>query len=89
MNSYGVLGVYSLADDAIFSTVKPGQTVAAEIVKTPTEVLPSKPTPSAVIQSPEVQKERADFTEASHQDMSVAGAGERVSLPPNLTEIQG
>ncbi|XP_033477754.1 serine/threonine-protein kinase Nek1 isoform X2 [Epinephelus lanceolatus] len=78
----------TICEEEFSSLVKPGQTAAAEIEKTPTEMLPSKPTPSAVIQSPEVQKERADFTEASHQEMSVAGAGERVSLPPNLTEIQ-
>ncbi|XP_034738590.1 serine/threonine-protein kinase Nek1 isoform X4 [Etheostoma cragini] len=67
---------------------KPSMTAAAEILKMPKEALPSKPTPPARVPSPEVQRESEDSTEASHQEMSVAGAVERVTLPPNLTEIQ-
>lgn len=78
-----------VTDEAMFSPDKPQQTAAAEVVKTPKEVLPSKPTASAVIQSPEVQEERSHPTEVSHQETSVAGAVERVTLPPDLTEIQG
>lgn len=83
-----LLGVYSLSYDAIFSLDKPNQMTAAEIVKTSKEELPCKPMSSAVVQSPEVQKESTHTTEASHQEMSVAGAVERVTLPPNFTETQ-
>ncbi|XP_037626465.1 serine/threonine-protein kinase Nek1 isoform X2 [Sebastes umbrosus] len=78
----------TLCEEEFFSPDKPQQTAAAEVVKTPKEVLPSKPTASAVVQSPEVQEERAHPTEVSHQETSVAGAVERVTLPPDLTEIQ-
>ncbi|XP_032382144.1 serine/threonine-protein kinase Nek1 isoform X3 [Etheostoma spectabile] len=67
---------------------KPSLTAAAEILKTPKEALPSKPTPPAVVPSPEVQRESVYSTEASHQETSAASAVERVTLPPNLTEIQ-
>lgn len=76
-------------DDATYAADKPDQPAAAEIVKTPKEVLPCKQTPSAVVQSTEVQKESADTTDSSRQEMSVAGVVERVTLPPNLTETQG
>ncbi|GAA6217836.1 serine/threonine-protein kinase Nek1 isoform X1 [Lates japonicus] len=65
---------------------KPYQAAAPEIVRTPKEVLTPKPTPSA--QSPEVQRESAAPTEASYQEMSVAGTIEKPTLPPNLTEAQ-
>ncbi|KAA8589670.1 hypothetical protein FQN60_013035 [Etheostoma spectabile] len=67
---------------------QPSLTAAAEILKTPKEALPSKPTPPAVVPSPEVQRESVYSTEASHQETSAASAVERVTLPPNLTEIQ-
>uniref|UniRef100_A0A8D0AQ68 non-specific serine/threonine protein kinase n=1 Tax=Sander lucioperca TaxID=283035 RepID=A0A8D0AQ68_SANLU len=75
-------------EEEFSSPDKPSLTAAAEILKTPKEALPSKPTPPAGVLSPEVQKESADSTETSHQEMPVAGAVERVTLPPNLTEIQ-
>lgn len=83
------LAVYSLTDDPIFSPDKPNQTAAVDVVRTPQEELTSKPRPSAVFQSPVVQKESAATTEASLQLMSVASAVEIVTLPPNLTEAQG
>lgn len=78
---------YSLTDDPLLFTDKPYQAAAPEIVRTPKEVLTPKPTPSA--QSPEVQRESAAPTEASYQEMSVAGTIEKPTLPPNLTEAQG
>ncbi len=90
MDGYDAPGVYYIiTGDAIFSSDKPDKTAAAEIVKTPKEVLPSMLTPSAVVQRPEFQKESTRTIEATHQEMSVAGAVERVTLPPNLTETQG
>ncbi|XP_039984827.1 serine/threonine-protein kinase Nek1 isoform X2 [Xiphias gladius] len=65
---------------------KPNQAAVPDIFRTPKEALTSKPTPSAVLQSPEFQRECAAPTEASHQD--VAGTAERMTLPPNLTETQ-
>ena len=79
----------SLTDDAISSLDKPNQTTAAEVAKTPTEVLPSKPTASAAVQSTEVQEESSHTTGASHQQASAAGAVDHVTLPPNLTETHG
>ncbi|KAM9358014.1 serine/threonine-protein kinase Nek1 [Symphorus nematophorus] len=78
----------TICEDDISSPDKSNREAAVEIVKTPKEMLTSKPTSSAVVQSPEVQKEAAQITEASHQEMSVAGAGEREKLRPNLTETQ-
>ncbi|XP_045906162.1 serine/threonine-protein kinase Nek1 isoform X1 [Micropterus dolomieu] len=78
----------TISEEEFSSTDKPDQPAAAEIVKTPKEVLPCKQTPSAVVQSTEVQKESADTTDSSRQEMSVAGVVERVKLPPNLTETQ-
>lgn len=86
---YDVFTLYSFTNKAVFSPDKPNWTAAAESVMTPKEVLPSKPTLSAAVQSPEVQKEKVHTTQASHQEMSVAAAVERVTLPPNLTEAQG
>lgn len=74
--------VYSLTNDTIFSLDKPNQTRAAEI---PKEVMPSKSEPSAVVRSPDVQQESAHTTE----EVSVAAAVERGTLPTNLTETQG
>lgn len=79
----------SLTHDAISSQDKPNQTAAAEVAKTPTEVLPSKPTASAAVPSAEVQKESSHTTGASHQQTLAAGARDRVTLPPNLTETHG
>lgn len=79
----------SLTHDAISSLDIPNQTAAAEIAKTPTEVLPSKPTASAAVPSAEVQKESSHTTGASHQQTSAAGAEDRVTLPPDLTETHG
>ncbi|XP_059197493.1 serine/threonine-protein kinase Nek1 [Centropristis striata] len=78
----------SICEEEISSPVKPHQPAAAEIPKMPKEALPSKPTPPAVVQSPGVQKKSPVPTEASHQEMSVAGAVESQTLPPNFTEIQ-
>ncbi|XP_044054578.1 serine/threonine-protein kinase Nek1 isoform X2 [Siniperca chuatsi] len=78
----------TICEEEFSSPDKPEQTAAAEIVKTPKEVLSCKPTPSAVVQSPEVQKESADATEASRLEMYVASAVEGVKLPPKLSEIQ-
>lgn len=86
-DGYNVPGVYTVTDLAIFSPDKPNQTAAAETVKT--QVLPSKPPLPAMVQSPEAQKESPHTAEASHLEMSVAGAVERGTLPPNLTETQG
>ena len=80
-------GVFSLTDDALFSTDKPNQAAVSEILRIPKEALTSKSMPSAVLQSPEVQKESAAPTEASHQD--VADTAEGVTLPTNLSETQG
>ncbi|XP_042339439.1 serine/threonine-protein kinase Nek1 isoform X2 [Plectropomus leopardus] len=82
------LETVTICEDEFPSPEKTKQTAAAEIMKTPEEVLPSKPTPPAVVLSPEVQKETVDSTEASHQEISVAAAVQRVTLPPNVTEIQ-
>ncbi|KAM8745722.1 serine/threonine-protein kinase Nek1 isoform 1-T2 [Acanthopagrus schlegelii] len=76
----------TICEEDFSSPDKPDQTTAAEVAKTPTEVLPSKPTASAVVQSAEVQKESSHTTGASHQQASAAGAVDRVTLPPNLTE---
>ncbi|XP_070764810.1 serine/threonine-protein kinase Nek1 [Enoplosus armatus] len=73
----------TICEEELCTPDKPDQTAAAELVKTPKEVLPS-----AVVQSPEVHKESAGTKEASHRETSVAGAAERVTLPPNLTETQ-
>ncbi|XP_019133844.2 serine/threonine-protein kinase Nek1 isoform X2 [Larimichthys crocea] len=78
----------TICEEDFTSSDKPNWTAAAESVMTPKEVLPSKPTLSAAVQSPEVQKEKVHTTQASHQEMSVAAAVERVTLPPNLTEAQ-
>ncbi|XP_023269091.1 serine/threonine-protein kinase Nek1 isoform X1 [Seriola lalandi dorsalis] len=67
---------------------KPNQAAAPETVRTPEEVLTSKPTPSAVAQRPEGQEERAASAEASHQEVCVAGTAERLALPPDLTDTQ-
>ncbi|XP_062280769.1 serine/threonine-protein kinase Nek1 [Scomber scombrus] len=77
----------SICEEEFSSLDKPDQTLTAEVVRTPEE-LPSKPRPSAVFQSPEVQKESAVTTEASVQQMSVVSTAERVTLPSNLTETQ-
>lgn len=85
-----LLGVYSLIDNAIFSLDKPSQMAAAEIIKTPKEVLLSKPKSPAAVRSPEVQKESTHIAEASHQEMSVPGAVETATLRLRLdTETQG
>ncbi|XP_073333314.1 serine/threonine-protein kinase Nek1 isoform X3 [Pagrus major] len=78
----------TICEEDFSSPDKPNQTAAAEVAKTPIEALPSKPTASAAVQSAEVQKESSQTTEASHQQMSAAGAVDRVTLPPNLTETQ-
>ncbi|XP_071342924.1 serine/threonine-protein kinase Nek1 isoform X3 [Trachinotus anak] len=62
---------------------KPDQAAAPETVRKSEEGSTSKPTPAAVLQSPEVQRENAAPAEASHQEMSVAG-----KLLPSLTETQ-
>ncbi|KAG8003471.1 Serine/threonine-protein kinase Nek1, partial [Nibea albiflora] len=78
----------TICEEDFTGSDKPNWTAAAESVKTPKEVSPSKPTQSAAVQSPEVQKDKAHTTQASHQEMSVAAAVERATLPPNLTEAQ-
>ncbi|XP_076582578.1 serine/threonine-protein kinase Nek1 isoform X2 [Chaetodon auriga] len=71
----------TICEEDLSGSDKPNQTRAAEI---PKEAMPSKPAPSAVVQSPEVQQGSAHTTEASRQEMSAAAAAERV--PTNLTE---
>ncbi|XP_040897088.1 serine/threonine-protein kinase Nek1 isoform X2 [Toxotes jaculatrix] len=78
----------TLCEEGFPSPDKSHPAAEPEIMRTPKEVLTSKTTPPAALQSPEAQKERAAQTEASHQEMSVAGTVERVTLPPNLTEAQ-
>ncbi|XP_035509684.1 serine/threonine-protein kinase Nek1 isoform X2 [Morone saxatilis] len=78
----------TICEEDLYSPDKPNRTAAAESAKTPKEVLPSQPTPSAVVQSPDVQKESAHITKAPHREMSVVGAVGRVIVPPNLTETQ-
>ncbi|KAI3368338.1 hypothetical protein L3Q82_008045 [Scortum barcoo] len=78
----------TICEEDFSSPDKPDKAAAAEIVKTSKEVFPSTPSPSAAVQSPEVQKEGPRTTEASHQEMSVATSVERVTLPPNVSETQ-
>lgn len=73
----------------IFSPDEPNQIVAVAMARTSKEDLSSKPKSSAVVQSADVQKERAATKEASHQQMSMASAAERVTPPANLTDTQG
>lgn len=58
--------------------------MVAEIVRTSEEELPCKQTAPAV-----VQRESPHTVEASHQELSVAGAVEHVTLPSSLPETQG
>ncbi|XP_026161115.1 serine/threonine-protein kinase Nek1 [Mastacembelus armatus] len=72
--------------EEISSPDKPNQAVVPETVRTPKEVLMSKPTPSAEVQSPEIQRECTAPPETSHQEISVASTVKTATLPPNLTE---
>ncbi|XP_053286153.1 serine/threonine-protein kinase Nek1 isoform X1 [Pleuronectes platessa] len=65
---------------------KSNQAAVPEMERTPKEVLTSEPTPSAVLLSPAFEKESSAPTESSHQETSVAGTIETVTLPPDLTE---
>ncbi|XP_069006843.1 serine/threonine-protein kinase Nek1 isoform X2 [Embiotoca jacksoni] len=69
----------TICEDEFSSPDKPNQAApaAADIVRTPKDV-----STSAVAQRP------AASNEASRQETSEAGAAERVTLPPNLTETQ-
>ncbi len=88
MVDYGDTVTSLLTDGAVFSLDKPKQAAAAEIVQTPKDTLSSKTTPSAVVQSPDVQKESSHTTEASYQEMSATGAEKELTLPPDLTQGQ-
>ncbi|KAG7228793.1 hypothetical protein INR49_008571 [Caranx melampygus] len=76
----------SICEKEFPSPDKPIQAAAPETVRTPEEVLTSMPIPSDVLQSTKGQKESAAV--ASHQEMSVAIATDRLTLPPSLTENQ-
>ncbi|XP_071395125.1 serine/threonine-protein kinase Nek1 [Centroberyx affinis] len=78
----------SMCEGELSSPDKSKQTAAPEVMRPSKDALPSKPSPPAVVQSPEVQRESATATEVSDQEQSVAGAAERLTLAPDLTDTQ-
>ncbi|KAM7013073.1 serine/threonine-protein kinase Nek1 isoform 4-T4 [Tautogolabrus adspersus] len=78
----------SISEETVCSPDKPFQKAAGQIVEKPKEASPSTLTLCAVDGGLDAQKRSVATTEASHQEVSVDGAGERVTLPPNPTEPQ-
>lgn len=83
---------YSPSNDPNFSSDKPNQTAAPEEVSAVKEVIPPKPSPPAVVQSPEVKGQgelAVTSTEVSGQERTLANAEESLMMPPDLADVEG
>ncbi|XP_020487460.1 serine/threonine-protein kinase Nek1 isoform X1 [Labrus bergylta] len=79
----------SISEELVCSPDKPFQKAEGQIVEEPKAASPSTLTLCVAGDGPGAQKQSVAVTnEASHQKVSVDGAGERVTLPPNSTEPQ-